>query len=180
MENLSTVFPLFAHFQALEEGEVSLPSCKYNLLFSNIFLVRMVIPNYSLEIYPIHEIRLVNTTLSHKLLTEMSGNHTEYGYDSLKLPFNSHLTSLMSIDQARQLYLLPWSSPSIDSIPLIGVWIKSDYATFKEELLRKCCIRYIDNQKISKLDTGKSHLLVYYFNTETPSRPECFECTFSV
>lgn len=88
--------------------------------------------------------------------------------------------SVMSIDQARQLYLLPWTSTSIDTIPLIGVWIKSDYHTFKQDLLRKTCMRYIDNQRIGKLDTGKPHLLVYYFNTETPSRPECFECTFTV
>ena len=80
LENLQTLFPIFAHFQCLEGGEVSLPSCRFTLLKILInFIVRMVIPNYSLEMYPIHEIRLVNTTLSHKLLTELSISQAEYG-----------------------------------------------------------------------------------------------------
>ena len=85
----------------------------------------------------------------------------------------------MSIDQARQIYLLKGDAAIATSIPLIGCWVKAD-KKMKNYFIQAACLRYISSRSIQKLDTGKEHLLIYYFDAENPSRPECYECFYTV
>ncbi|KAJ3323604.1 hypothetical protein HDV06_001628 [Boothiomyces sp. JEL0866] len=64
-----------------------------------------IIPFFTLEIYPVHPIRIVNTELSFKLVAGLK--ETEFGY--------------ISIDQARQLFLLENNDPLSFKIPLVGM-----------------------------------------------------------
>ncbi|KAJ3307426.1 hypothetical protein HDV03_000074 [Kappamyces sp. JEL0829] len=125
-------------------------------------LNRVIVPNISIEMYPIHPLRLVNTTLSHRLLSK---------------PLLAREFGLMSIDQARQLFLMERDDPLEASVPTIGLWYKSA-EPISSRFVLAMCLSFIANKKIRKLDTGKSHLLVCHFPAANPSRPQCYECLF--
>lgn len=136
----------------------------YLIVIEILTLDRTILPNYSLEIYPIHPLRLVNTSFSYKLL-------------------NDHVISpsfgLLSIDQARQLYPLPNDDPLAMSIPLIGIWVKG-LDSIKNKLIYNACYQYISNQKCTKLDTGKSEMLIYHFPNEKGGKIHCYECIYAL
>ncbi|KAJ3359088.1 hypothetical protein HDU91_005006 [Kappamyces sp. JEL0680] len=83
----------------------------------------------------------------------------------------------MSIDQARQLFLMERDDPLEASVPTIGLWYKSA-EPISSRFVLAMCLSFIANKKIRKLDTGKSHLLVCHFPAANPSRPQCYECLF--
>ena len=90
--NLSLSFPIFCHV-SIFENEISQLNHQ------------IIVPNYELEMYQIHPLRIAYTELSHSL---SSGNHKgKFGF--------------LSIDQSRQLYFLSSTDPKIYTIPLIGM-----------------------------------------------------------
>lgn len=118
-----------------------------------------VIPNFTFQIHPIHSLRLVKTTLSLQVMT---------GSSSIACGF-------MSIDQKRQLYL---RDDKNDGYPMIGMWFQLD--DVMDPIIVIASLRYILNDSIIKLDTGKKQWLVCLFTKEDPSRPQCYECSYIV
>jgi SCL-interrupting locus protein N-terminus len=122
-----------------------------------------MLPNYNLEMYPIHPLRVVNASFSHKLLNN-SEDIPSFGF--------------ISIDQARQLYPLAKDDPLAKSIPLIGIWIKG-ISSISDKLVQNACFQYISNQKLIKLDTGKTEMLIYHFPSEQNGKVQCYECIYT-
>ncbi|KAJ3275159.1 hypothetical protein HDV01_001298 [Terramyces sp. JEL0728] len=121
----------------------------------------VAVPSFTLEIYPIHPIRIVNTDLSFKLVAGVK--QTTFGY--------------ISIDQARQLFLLDCSDPLALKIPLVGIWC-TNLPSITDQLLHSLLVKYIISAGIQKLDTGKNTMLICRFPDTSPSRPECYEVTY--
>jgi SCL-interrupting locus protein N-terminus len=119
-----------------------------------------IVHNYSLEMYKIHGLRVVPTTLAHDLL-DGSNETPQFG--------------LMCIDQARQLFLVP----NFDAeLPVIGLWIKD--MKLDDGRAHGLVMRYIASTSIRKLSTGKQHLLILDFPADKPSSPACYECIYKV
>ncbi|KAI9142360.1 SCL-interrupting locus protein N-terminus-domain-containing protein [Paraphysoderma sedebokerense] len=128
---------------------------------------------YSFEYNLIHPLRIVPTTLSTRLLISSSNNSQDDEEEEYEMGY-------VTINRARQAFLIASTDPRRKTVPLVGIWIQGPQ-DLKELNVYAACTRYIRNQELCKLksiDQSFLVVLIPHKSSGTRRNAKFYECRF--
>ncbi|KAJ3281664.1 hypothetical protein HK104_011348, partial [Borealophlyctis nickersoniae] len=129
---------------------------------------RTVLPSINLRFVPIYPLRMVPTTLLSDLLD----------INTSESPFNM---GYVTIDQARHVLALLPTDPSVQRLPLVGLWVRNA-VDVRDRNVQSACMRYIAcRTSLTKLQTGRQNMLLVLFERSgNKVVPKFYECHYEI